>query len=452
MQLMRPLLSALALVAGLTATSRADDPAPTPAVPADPYAPIPADPYAPTPTPVPADDDVMKDILQQNAAKANEAATSGDEPVTGTVRAGAYHDSDQTTVLRVLGSVGHNYGNWVFSGTVDVDSVTSASVDVRSSPGLSKVDTVTSASGRSSSSGGEMIDTRYQLSAGAGWKDTSGHALNLTGSAASENDYQSLSGGINGSYDILDRNATLLGGFTLTDNWVSSVLDSSIHRKMIAYGWSAGIARVLSPDDAIRVRYDGKDDVGYNSSPYRNVRFGDWTANLGGQKITFMNTIGSADGLIEKTPETRISHALVGEWVHSLSPGIGLHPELRLSHDSWGVSSLSAGIDLRIARASWRMQIGYRYYLQSGADFFQDKYTLDPAMYAYYTSDKELGSQNGHLGRLDLAHVLVDADGPNDTRVMFNIQLQAVHYNYPGFVLLPSRDSVFGLVGLSLER
>ena len=40
------------------------------------------------------------------------------------------------------------------------------------------------------------------------------------------------------------------------------------------------------------------------------------------------------------------------------------------------------GLDLRVARSSWRLQVGYRYYLQSGADFFQDKYTLDPAMYA----------------------------------------------------------------------
>ena len=450
MQLNR-LALALALVAGLAATSRADDPAPSPPpAPADPYGATPADPYAAPPAA--GNDDVMKEILEQNAAKPNETQATTDEPITGTVRAGAYTDSDKTTVLRVMGAVGHNFGNWVFNASVDVDSVTSASVDVRSSPGLSKVDTVTSASGRSSTTGGEMTDTRYQVTGGAGWKDTSGHALNLTGSAASENDYQSISGGLNGSYDILDRNATLLGGFTLTDNWVSSVLDSTIHRKMVAVGWSGGVARVLSPDDAIRVRYDGKDDVGYNSSPYRNVRFGDWTAQLGSQKITFMNTIGSADGLLEKTPETRLSHALVGEWVHSLSPGIGLHPELRLSHDSWGVSSLSAGLDLRIARESWRLQVGYRYYLQSGADFFQDKYTLDPAMYTYYTSDKELGSQNGHLGRLDLAHVLIGPNNPNDTRLMLNLQLQAVHYNYPGFVLLPTRDSVFGLVGISLER
>ncbi len=419
----------------LTATASADAPGET----------------APTPAP-PADDDVMKEILAANAAKPAEAPAVVDEPITGTVRMGAYHDSDQTTVLRVLGVIGHTSGNWVLGASFTVDSVTSASIDVRSSPVLGVVDTVTSASGQSSSSGGEMTDTRYQATGNAGWKDTSGHAVTLTGAAASENDYASLSGGLNGSYDILDRNATLLGGLTITDNWVSSVIDRSIHRKMFAVGWSAGVARVVTRDDALRVRYDGKLDVGYNSSPYRNVRFGDWVANATAAQVTFTNTIGSADGLIERTPESRQSNALVGEWVHSLTPGVGLHPLVRLSHDSWGISSMTAGLDLRVARPSWRIETGYRFYLQSGADFFQDKYTMDPAKYSYYTSDKELGNQNGHLVHLDVAAVIGAAKGPNDTRLMLNLQLDAVRYTYPGFSLLPMRDSMFGLIGLSLER
>ncbi|MDB4952632.1 MAG: hypothetical protein JWO36_201, partial [Myxococcales bacterium] len=253
------------------------------------------------------------------------------------------------------------------------------------------------------------------------------------------------------SYDVLDRNATLLGGLTLTDNWVSSVLDSGVHNKLFAAGYSAGIALVLTRNDALRLRYDGKVSEGYLASPYRSVRFGDWTAQFGQHQITFMNTIGSDAGLPERLPESRISHAAVIEWVHSLASGIGLHPELRLGHDSWGINSVSAAADLRIARPSWRMQAGYRFYLQSRAGFFEDKYTQAPAMYTYYTSDKELGSQSGHLLRLDLSLVLSHPDGPNDSRMLLNFQVDAAHYSYPGFVLLPSRDSVFASIGLSWE-
>lgn len=379
------------------------------------------------------------------------AASDGDPP-TATARVGAYHDSDQTTVWRLLGNIAQTYGQWELSAGLGIDAVTSASVDVRSSPALSAVDTVTSASGRSSTSGGQMTDTRYQGTFGAGWRGSDGRAVSLTSAAAKETDYASVSGGINGSFDVLDRTTTILGGVTLTDNWVSSVIDKTIHRKMFATAWSAGVARVLTPDDAIRVRYDGKLSTGYLPSPYRSVRFGDWTASLGTQQITFMKTIGSVSGLPEHEPESRLSSAIVAEWVHSLALGIGLHPEVRVSHDSWSVESLTAGLDLRVARPGWRLQTGYRFYTQSAANFFSDKYIQDPAMYTYYTSDKELGRQVGHLGQIDLSFVAIEPDTIGDSRLLLNLQLDAVHYSYPGFVLLPSRDSFFISAGLSWEH
>ena len=415
---------------------------------------------APAPVPPPAGSDAtsapgetlssddLRDVLSEGPSPRD--ASEG-EPPTGTVRFGVYRDSDQTTVLRVLGVVAQSWAHWLVTGSFGVDAVTSASVDVRSSPGLSKVDVTTGASGRSSTSGGQMTDTRYQATGGAGWKDSYGHAVNATSAVAIETDYASISAGLNGAYDLRARTLTLLGGFTLTNNWISSVLDTTLHQTMFAGGWSAGAALVVTRDDALRVRYDGKVADGYQASPYRNVRFGDWTAVLGQQQITFSNTIGSVDGMPERVPDRRISHAAVLEWVHSLAPGLGLHPELRVTHDSWGIDALSAALDLRIARPTWKMLVGYRFYLQSRADFFEPKYTQAPTMYTFYTSDKELGDQTGHALRLDLSHVLIDADRAGDARMMFNLQLDAVHYVYPGFTLLPSRDSVFAMIGVSWE-
>ena len=139
------------------------------------------------------------------------------------------------------------------------------------------------------------------------------------------------------------------------------------------------------------------------------------------------------------------------EWVHSLAPGVGLHPALRVAHDSWGIDSLTAALDVRIARPLWRLRAGYRYYVQSRADFFEDKYVMAPAMYTYYTSDKELGRQHGHLLSLDVSWVVSDADGPNDRRVRMELQVDAVRYTYPGYVFLPTRDGVFGSLGFTWE-
>jgi len=437
------------LVAAMTAVAAAQAPGDTPRTPPPPA--TGSDAEAPS-----ADD--YRDVLGGEKPTMPDQATttsasSDDTPMTGTGRFGVYHDSDATTVMRGLATAVKEWGHWSMNATAVVDAVTSASVDVKTSPALGKVDVITGASGQSSKSGGEMSDTRYLGTVGLGWNDTRGHALNLTTSAATERDYESVSAGLNGSTDVADRNVTLLGGLTVTDNWVSSVLDSTLHRKMYAIGWSGGVARVLTPADAVRVRYDGKLSDGYQASPYRSVRFGDWTTTtLSTGQITFANTIGTADGLPEKLPETRLSTALTGEWVHALALGVGLHTSVRAAHDSWGVDSLTPQLDLRIAKATWRLDLGYRLYLQSRASFFEDKYTMDPAMYANYSSDKELGRQVGHLGSFDLATTLVEPETPNDARMMLFFHTDVFEYSYPGFTLLSSRTSAFIEAGLSWEH
>lgn len=447
MQLIRPLV----LIAAMTAAASAQAPGETPTTPAPAPAPNPGD-GSDTPSP-----DDYRDVLGGEKPTAPDQATpvavSDAEPMTGTGRLGVYHDSDATTVIRGLATATKLWGHWSVTATSVVDAVSSASVDVKTSPALGKVDVVTGASGRSSTSGGEMSDTRYLGTVGVGWNDTRGHALDVTASAASERDYASVSAGLNGSVDIADRNTTLLGGFTATDNWVSSVLDPMLHRKMYAIGWSGGVARVLTPTDAVRVRYDGKLSDGDQASPYRSVRFGAWTTTtLSTGQITFGNTIGSADGLPEKLPETRLATAVTGEWVHALALGIGLHGAVRAAHDSWGIDSLTPAVDLRIAKASWRLQLGYRLYVQSRASFFEDKYTMGPAMYANYSSDKELGRQVGNLGSVDVATAISEPDSPSDARMMLFFHTDVFRYAYPGFALLPSRTSAFIEAGLTWEH
>lgn len=425
MQLRRALESAFVVIVAVTASRALADP--------------PGDPPADT---APEDSDPGTDTDDATGA-----------PITGTARLGVYTDTDRTRVYRLVTSVAHAWGDhWAGNAGVDIDVVSSASLDVRTSP-LGNVDIVTTASGRQREDGGSMSDRRIQASAGGSWTDGSGHTVASTVTAAKEHDYFSLSAGLNGQYDVLGRTTTLLGGVTITRNWISSVLDDTFAKNLTAVGWSLGVARVLTPYDAIRLRYDGEVSEGYHASPYRNVRFGDWmtATNEDTGQISFTNTIGSADGLPETEPERRIKHAATLELVHSLASDVGLHAALRGTRDSWGVTSLTPSLDLRIAKPRWRAQIGYRYYFQSRADFFADKYAMDPSAYTYFSSDKDLGDERGHLVRLSAGYVLLDSASMTDSRLLLDFQLELAHYDYPGFTLLPSRDSLFALIGLSLE-
>jgi hypothetical protein len=379
-----------------------------------------------------------------------EAPSPSRTTATGALRAGLYADGDQTIVFRALGALSLAFKNWNLNAGLSADVVSSASVDVRSSP-LGKVDVVSTASG-TSTRGGKMSDRRLAATLGAGWRDGDGHGVSFSASYANENDYNSVSGNVNSSIDVWHRMTTLLGGFTFTQNWIGSMLDSNFARTMYEIGWSAGIAQVLGFRDAVRLRYDGAYSNGYQASPYRNVRFGDWTITAGpNQQILFANTIGSADGLPEKEPGTRTRHALVLEWLHSLSEKLALHSQARLGIDDWGALSGSAALDLRGAWQWWRLQLGYRFYAQSSADFYQSKYTAAPATYSYYTSDKELGRELGHMAHVDLSRVIKQPRYPGDTRVLFDARLTGLFYSYPGFVLLDSRSSVFLDLGFTWE-
>jgi hypothetical protein len=298
-----------------------------------------------------------------------------------------------------------------------------------------------------------MTDRRFQGTLGGGRNDGSGHQVDGNVTFADERDYTSVAAGVNGSYDVRNRQTTLLGGVTYTDNWISSIVDKNLHERSHAYGWSLGVAEVLTRNDALRLRYDGVDECGYMASPYRNVRFGDWTTTTSSTgQILFGNTIGSVDGLPEKLPRSRVGHAIVVELVHALAGGIGLHPLVRAAHESWGIDSLTAELDLRVSESSWRAELGYRYYLQSHADFFHRKYTLDPSNYAYYTSDKELGDEDGHAVTLDLFYVLREPADDSSARILVDGRVAAMYYHYPSFALLDSRLGWFTQIGVTLEH
>lgn len=221
---------------------------------------------------------------------------------------------------------------------------------------------------------------------------------------------------------------------------------------MYELGWSGGVAQVMARTDALRLRYDGAAALGYQASPYRNVRFGDWTPSLGtNQQITFLGTIGSADGLPETVPDLRIRHAGVLEWVHSFTDGLALYSQARLGIDTWGMESVTAAAELRAASQSWRFRLGYRFYAQSQADFYRSKYVMASTSYTDYTSDKELSRELGHVANLGISRVLKQPHYAGDTRALLDLNVNVLYYSYPDFVLLASRVSGFVELGVTWE-
>lgn len=363
------------------------------------------------------------------------AGSAAAQEVTAGVRGGVYRDDDDTQVVRTLANVAALLSKWRISANESVDVVSSASIDVRTSP---HIDAMTSASKVA------MSDHRFETTLGVSHDDGRGHVLGVSLVHAIESDYQSVGGALSVAWDVASRNTTLLASVGANHNQVGSIFDRDFSATMDSLSYSLGVAQVLSPYAAVRLRYDGSAADGYQASPYRAVRFGDWSVTRSRENgmYTFSNTLASLD---EKVPEDRVRHAVVAEWVQSLGRSAGLATSLRLATDSWGVRSLTAGADARVAVTdATQLELGYRFFLQDRADFFQGKYTQDPSMYTYYTSDKELGDEHGHVGSVALRW----APGK---KLQLDARLDLLHYTYPGFLLIGARNSVLAEAGLRID-
>jgi hypothetical protein len=349
-------------------------------------------------------------------------------------RAGVYVDSDHTQVVRSLAAADARFGHFGLAVREQVDLISSASIDVRSSP---RLDVLSGASAVAPS----MSDRRFETTVGGSWDDRDGHTVTVEAVYAFERDYTSAGGGAHGSWDLAERNTTLLAGVNASHNHVTSIDDPSFDERLDELGVSLGVGQVLGPADAARLRYDGDFLDGYQASPYRAVRFGDWHTALrpGGVGLLFLGTTGPASGLPERVPRTRLRHALVAEWLHSLAAELALATQLRGALDDWGVAAVTAGAELRWELGPWLIRLGGRLYLQRAADFYEAKYLQAPETYTSYTSDKELGGERGGGGTLAVAWRVTD-------HLVIDVRAELLRYDYDA-LLLSGRTSLLSDLG-----
>ena len=376
------------------------------------------------------------------------ARTALAQDVTAAMREGVYADSDSTIVSRTLVAASAVWSRFSLAVNESVDAITSASVDVRSSPFL---DAMTGASERRLRQP-SMADGRSETDVVMLWHDDEGHNAGGSVVFAAEDDYTSGGGGLQTSWDFFERNTTLFAGVNASANQIRSAVERGFSRSLFDMGYSAGVSQVLGMGDVLSLRYDGGFLDGYQASPYRAVRFGDWSTMVhpatGG--ITFLNTIGPETGAPEQLPATRLRHAAVVQWVHSLGRGLAIAPQYRISDDDWGVFAQTASLELRaVLGERWQGRVAYRFYDQSAADFWRDKYVMPQSAYRYFSADKELGDETGHSALADAGWSFWRRGGA--WAALLDAKFEYLHYSYPGFVLLPSRTSVFGEIGVRLS-
>ncbi len=141
------------------------------------------------------------------------------------------------------------------------------------------------------------------------------------------------------------------------------------------------LTQALSPKSSLRIGADIQRLDGYQSNPYRTVYVG-------------------GDHYFERHPPERLRSAVYMKFNTYLAPsgrGAALWLEGRYYWDDWGVESKTFGVKFYqyLSRAVL-VRYRYRYYTQTGADFYSPSYPLQ-GVPAFYTADYKLQPFDAHL-------------------------------------------------------
>jgi hypothetical protein len=193
---------------------------------------------------------------------------------------------------------------------------------------------------------------------------------------STENDYQSVALGLDGSLDIFNKHTSLIGSVSVsndqlspTDPDLSTARTEADGRKKRSFSLYQGVNQVLDKFSTLQVGIGYTQLTGYLSDPYK---------------------------FEDRRPEERDQITLSAQHKQfaNVLDGAALHSSYRYYYDDWGVSSHT--LDLKWAQQINLSQYRFiatplvRYYTQTKADFYSLE--QNPAADEFNTSDYRLSS------------------------------------------------------------
>ncbi len=246
------------------------------------------------------------------------------------------------------------------SGNYYVDSISSASIDV-----------LTNAS--------PYKEERTEMSADVTYlheKTTMG----LGYTVSTENDFDARSAHFSFSQDIFGDLTTVSMGFGRGWDTVGKTGDPSFSQDTDRYSYSVGLSQVLTKNMLLDIGLQIITDEGFLNNPYRTVRFCEPT------------DCSAYQFQLERYPNTRSSHALAFRTKYYLEYHAAIHGEYRFFRDTWGIRANTFEFTYtQPLKTKWTLDVRFRYYQQSQADFYSDLFPRRDAQ-NYLARDKELST------------------------------------------------------------
>ena len=282
-----------------------------------------------------------------------------------------------------------------------VDDVTSASIDV-----------VTTASA--------YTEKRTQTSLGLDYlRGKTTLSGNFTRS--SENDYEANTASFSISQDMFGDLTTVRLGYSLGWDTVGRNGDDNFKEDVRRQHYRLGVSQILTKSLLLDLSWEAITDEGFLNNPYRQVRFiDDGNPNGYGYQP-------------ELYPHTRTSNAVALRGLYYLPYRAVLKAGYRYFTDTWGIDAHTVELGYsHPIKERWIVDLGYRWYSQTAADFYSDLFPYQDAQ-NFLARDKELSTFTSHTFSLGLSYQFAQGGWGFIDRGSLNLGLDHVRYEYDDF-------------------
>jgi len=273
------------------------------------------------------------------------------------------------------------------------------------------IDNITSASIDVVTQGSAYTEERKEGGLGADflYEDTT---FSVGISNSEENDYSATTYWFGLTQEFFGGLSTLSMGYGRGDDEVRKNGDPDfVPQDVDRRSYRLGFTQVLSKNALLGLTWETITDEGYLNNPYRSYRFFDQNSN---------NGLGFAT---EIYPNTRTSNAASIRGRYFLAPASSVHAEYRYFNDDWDITAHN--IEFKYTRRwgdRWLADVGYRYYTQTGADFFSNIFLFEGEQ-NFMGRDKETSPFDNHTLRFGVSYEFM----PNGWWLLDN---GTVNFNY----------------------
>ena len=290
---------------------------------------------------------------------------------------------------------------YAFSASYYMDMVSSASIDV-----------VTTAS--------PYRETRTQGSLGVDvLQGKTQYSLSFTSS--DENDYTANTASFDLSQDVFGDLTTVSFGFSQGWDTVGKRGDGAFEEDVDRRNYRLGLSQILTPSLMAGLNLEVITDEGFLNNPYRSVRYVDESSGRG---YSYQP---------EQYPHTRNSNAVSLNARYFLPSRAAVHGEYRYYTDTWGIDAHTASVGYtRSWGKPWLLEVGYRWYDQSHADFYSDLFPYADAQ-NFLARDKELSTFTSHMLSLGATYELPSPGWSWLQKSTVNVFVDQIRYDYADF-------------------